>query len=235
MRDEGEEKKMEIGRRNANKRDMMMRDEIQSRKLKYHLLMEQIGNVRAENKNLMDIIMKKNIEIKDLSRGQKPLEASSFDIRSECSVMSPGGSKEMKLLIYDFNEMEKLAIVCTEKDPRVDDEKEVSFDWIQVVLSAVTQQERISNRNVKELLQDIKIVLGCIDENDNAERKKKVKNPLCITKKSTNESSPMTKDEIKRHLGLRKSDKVEKIECDEKQELRKKLEESVEKIRNLEA
>ncbi|CAH2053312.1 unnamed protein product [Thlaspi arvense] len=227
MRNEGEERKMEMKRRNANKSDMMMRDEVQSRKLKYDLLMEQIGNVRAENKNLMDIIMRKNMEIKDLSRGQKPLEASSFDIRSENSVISPSGSKEMKFLMDDFNEMEKLAIVCTEKDPREDDEKEGSFDWIQVVLSAISKQERISKRGVKELLQDLKIALGCMD--DDAETKKSEGGPLCITW-----NSPMTKDEIKRHLGLTTAEKVEKIECDERQELRDKLEESEEKVRNLE-
>ncbi|XP_010487876.1 PREDICTED: filament-like plant protein 7 [Camelina sativa] len=232
MRNEGEEKKMEMRRRSANKSDLMMRDEAQNRKLKYDLLMEQIGNVRAENKNLMDIIMKKNMEIKDLSRGQKPLDASSFDIRSENSVMSPSGSKEMMLLMDDFNEMEKLAIVCTEKKPRVGDEKEGSFDWIQVVLSAITKQERISKRGVKELLQDIKIALGCMDENDSAVRKNGEDDPLCITWKSTSESGSMTKDEIKRHLSLRKADEVKKIECDE---LRCKLEESQEKIKNLEA
>ncbi|KAH0926901.1 hypothetical protein HID58_019157 [Brassica napus] len=188
MRNEGEEMK----RRNANnKSDLMMRDEAQSRKLKYDLLMEQIGNVRAENKNLMDIIMRKNMEIKDLSRGQKPLSASSFDIRSENSVISPSGSKEMKLLMDDFNEMEKLAIVCTEKAaPRGEDDGEKddgSFDWIQVVLSAVSKQERISKRGVKELLQDIKIALG-----------------------------------------------LEKVETEERQELKGKLEEAEAKIRSLE-
>ncbi|KAG5398268.1 hypothetical protein IGI04_020082 [Brassica rapa subsp. trilocularis] len=188
MRNEGEGMK----RRNANnKSDLMMRDEAQSRKLKYDLLMEQIGNVRAENKNLMDIIMRKNMEIKDLSRGQKPLSASSFDIRSENSVISPSGSKEMKLLMDDFNEMEKLAIVCTEKAaPRGEDDGEKddgSFDWIQVVLSAVSKQERISKRGVKELLQDIKIALG-----------------------------------------------LEKVETEERQELKGKLEEAEEKIRSLE-
>ncbi|CAN8258783.1 unnamed protein product [Cochlearia groenlandica] len=228
IRNEGEERKMEMKRRNANKTDLMMRDEVQSRKLKYDLLMEQIGNVRSENKNLMDIIMRKNIEIKDLSRGQKPLEASSFDIRSENSVISPCGSKEMKLLMDDFNEMEKLAIVCTDKDPREDDEKEGSFDWIQVVLSAISKQERISKRGVKELLQDIKIALGCMDDIDT---KKSQEDPLCITWISPMESGPMTKDEIKRHLGLRK---IEKIGYDEKQELSDKFEESEEKIRNLE-
>ncbi|KAG2316424.1 hypothetical protein Bca52824_019546 [Brassica carinata] len=133
MRNEGEEMK----RRNANnKSDLMMRDEAQIRKLKYDMSMEQIGNVRAENKNLMDIIIRKNMETKDLSRGQQPLS----DVRSENSVISsPYGSKEMmKLLIDDFNEMEKLAIFCSEKAPKEDDEKEDgSFDWIQVVLSAV--------------------------------------------------------------------------------------------------
>ncbi|CAN6891879.1 unnamed protein product [Brassica oleracea] len=232
MRNEGEEMK----RRNANnKSDLMMRDEAQSRKLKYDLLMEQIGNVRAENKNLMDIIMRKNMEIKDLSRGQKPLSASSFDIRSENSVISPSGSKEMKLLMDDFNEMEKLAIVCTEKAaPRGEDDGEKddgSFDWIQVVLSAVSKQERISKRGVKELLQDIKIALGCMDDDDDVETKKGEGDPLCITWKSNVESGPMTKDEIKRHLGLTK---VEKVETEERQELKDKLEEAVEKIRSLE-
>ncbi|XP_013714419.1 filament-like plant protein 7 isoform X2 [Brassica napus] len=232
MRNEGEEMK----RRNANnKSDLMMRDEAQSRKLKYDLLMEQIGNVRAENKNLMDIIMRKNMEIKDLSRGQKPLSASSFDIRSENSVISPSGSKEMKLLMDDFNEMEKLAIVCTEKAaPRGEDDGEKddgSFDWIQVVLSAVSKQERISKRGVKELLQDIKIALGCMDDDDDVETKKGEGDPLCITWKSNVESGPMTKAEIKRHLGLTK---VEKVETEERQELKDKLEEAVEKIRSLE-
>ncbi|KAF8054825.1 hypothetical protein N665_1312s0017 [Sinapis alba] len=229
MRNKGEERKMEM----KSKSDLMMRDEAQSRKLKYDLLMEQIGNVRAENKNLMDIIMRKNMEIKDHSRGQKPLSASSFDIRSENSVISPSGSKEMKLLMDDFNEMEKLAIVCTEKAaPREDDEKDDgSFDWIQVVLSAVSKQERISKRGVKELLQDIKIALGCMEDDDDVETKKAEGDPLCITWKSNVESGPMTKDEIKRHLGLT----VEKVETDGRQELISKLEEAEAKIRSLEA
>ena len=132
------------------------------------------------------------MEIKDLSRGQKPLSASSFDIRSENSVISPSGSKEMKLLMDDFNEMEKLAIVCTEKAaPRGEDDGEKddgSFDCIQVVLSAVSKQERISKRGVKELLQDIKIALGCMDDNDDVETKKGEGDPLCITWKSNVES-----------------------------------------------
>ncbi|KAL0900196.1 hypothetical protein Bca101_084157 [Brassica carinata] len=182
MRNEGEEMK----RRNANnKSDLMMRDEAQIRKLKYDMSMEQIGNVRAENKNLMDIIIRKNMETKDLSRGQQPLS----DVRSENSVISsPYGSKEMmKLLIDDFNEMEKLAIFCSEKAPKEDDEKEDgSFDWIQVVLSAIS--------------------LGCMDDDDDDGE---TKNPLCITWKSNVKSGPMTKNEIKRHLGLAKADKVE--------------------------
>lgn len=156
------------------------------------------------------------MEIKDLSRGQKPLSTSS----ENSVISSPSGSKEMKLLMDDFNEMEKLAIVCTEKASREGDDDERddgSFDWIQVVLSAVSKQERISKRGVKELLQDIKIALGCMDDDD----------PLCITWKSNVESGPMTKDEIKRHLGLTAADKVET-------ELRGKLEEGEAKIRSLE-
>lgn len=131
MRNEGEEMK----RRNVNnKSDLMMRDEVQSRKFKYDLLMEQIGNVRVENKNFMDIIMRKNMEIKDFSRGQKSLSVLSFDIRSENSVISFFGLKEMKLFMDDFNEMEKLVIVCIEKVVlRGEDDGEKDdgfFDWI---------------------------------------------------------------------------------------------------------
>lgn len=45
---EAEERKIEKKRRDGNKSDLMMKDEVQSRKLRYDLLMEQIGNVRAE-------------------------------------------------------------------------------------------------------------------------------------------------------------------------------------------
>ncbi|KAG2316425.1 hypothetical protein Bca52824_019547 [Brassica carinata] len=43
------------------------------------------------------------------------------------------------------------------------------------------------------------------DDDDDGE----TKNPLCITWKSNVKSGPMTKNEIKRHLGLAKADKVE--------------------------
>ncbi|KAK4258782.1 hypothetical protein QN277_005192 [Acacia crassicarpa] len=40
---------------------------------------------------------------------------------------------------------------------------EKSFDWLQIVLNAILEQERISKRNLDELFEDIKIALGRIN------------------------------------------------------------------------
>ncbi|KAI9123446.1 hypothetical protein K1719_004746 [Acacia pycnantha] len=40
---------------------------------------------------------------------------------------------------------------------------EKSFDWLQIVLNAILEQERISKRNLEELFEDIKIALGRIN------------------------------------------------------------------------
>ncbi|XP_028794015.1 filament-like plant protein 7 [Neltuma alba] len=39
---------------------------------------------------------------------------------------------------------------------------ENSFDWLQIVLKAVLEQQRISKRSLHELFEDIKIAFGCI-------------------------------------------------------------------------
>ncbi|KAK4284572.1 hypothetical protein QN277_001385 [Acacia crassicarpa] len=39
---------------------------------------------------------------------------------------------------------------------------ENSFDWLQIVLKATLEQQRISKRSLHELIEDIRIVLGCI-------------------------------------------------------------------------
>ncbi|CAK7329905.1 unnamed protein product [Dovyalis caffra] len=86
-------------------------------------------------------------------------------------------------LMDDFVEMEKLAIVSTQTPSAggnrpssagkelVSAEQEIHskvssndkyFDWLQVVLTAIFKQQRISKRSLTELLEDIKIALGCI-------------------------------------------------------------------------
>ncbi|XP_024932871.3 filament-like plant protein 7 isoform X1 [Ziziphus jujuba] len=93
-------------------------------------------------------------------------------------------------LMDDFVEMEKLAIVTADissgngylpnlngKDlvpvaevigdkkkekPQEDIATNKSFDWLQVVLNAMLEQKRVSKRSLEELLEEIKIALGCI-------------------------------------------------------------------------
>ncbi|XP_022745965.1 filament-like plant protein 7 isoform X2 [Durio zibethinus] len=92
---------------------------------------------------------------------------------------------EMRLM-DDFIEMEKLALVSeggynpvsnseelvpfgeghrgfsnTKQINSRDVAAETSFDWLQVVLHAISEHKRISNRSLDEILEDIKIALGC--------------------------------------------------------------------------
>ncbi|XWS68047.1 hypothetical protein CRYUN_Cryun04dG0056800 [Craigia yunnanensis] len=92
---------------------------------------------------------------------------------------------EMRLM-DDFVEMEKLALVSGGGCNPVSDGEELvpfgqghcgfsntkqmhsrdvaaerSFDWLQVVLHAISEHKRISNRSLDEILEDIKIALGC--------------------------------------------------------------------------
>ncbi|XP_021276827.1 filament-like plant protein 7 isoform X2 [Herrania umbratica] len=92
---------------------------------------------------------------------------------------------EMRLM-DDFVEMEKLALVsgggynplsdgegllpfgqghCGFSNAKQIHSRDVaaerSFDWLQVVLHAISEHKRISNRSLDEILEDIKIALGC--------------------------------------------------------------------------
>ncbi|KAK7252024.1 hypothetical protein RIF29_35701 [Crotalaria pallida] len=94
-------------------------------------------------------------------------------------------------LMDDFVEMEKRAIVSVDSSKRgccsdisgrelvaVEDDlgyserkKDIQFkyttdkpfDWIQIVLNAILKEKHISKRSLDELLEDIKIALGCIN------------------------------------------------------------------------
>ncbi|MBA0649365.1 hypothetical protein Goklo_016935 [Gossypium klotzschianum] len=202
-----------------------------------NLLLEQLHNVEEENKNLKEIMTKKNAQIqslglicsqtssrptteigiqpKELFKGQKSMElvrsstisselsiTSGFDIgsidgtSSSCSwanalfpesarldkrLKNPMDHKvftvpEMRLM-DDFVEMEKLALSDgkelvpfeqghgtfsnTKQMQSKDVAGERSFDWLQVVLQAISKHKCISNRSSIEILEDIKIALGC--------------------------------------------------------------------------
>ncbi|KAJ6409586.1 hypothetical protein OIU84_009144 [Salix udensis] len=121
----------------------------------------------------------------------------------------------------DFVEMEKLAMVSTQTPSSggsrpstagkelipveqekqeiylKDDATDNSFDWLQVVLSAIFKQQRISKRSITEILEDIKIALGYINHPNVCEPDTSASSKLpveCdingyITWKSPNESS----------------------------------------------
>ncbi|TYG80958.1 hypothetical protein ES288_D02G258800v1 [Gossypium darwinii] len=202
-----------------------------------NLLLEQLHNVEEENKNLKEIMTKKNAQIqslglicsqtssrptteigiqpKELFKGKKSMElvrsstisselsiTSGFDIgsfdgtSSSCSwanalfpesarldkrLKNPMDHKvftvpEMRLM-DDFVEMEKLALSDgkelvpfeqghgtfsnTKQMQSKDVAGERSFDWLQVVLQAISKHKCISNRSSIEILEDIKIALGC--------------------------------------------------------------------------
>ncbi|KAF9675890.1 hypothetical protein SADUNF_Sadunf09G0080400 [Salix dunnii] len=105
-------------------------------------------------------------------------------------LKSPSGHKATEVmdmsLMDDFVEMEKLAMVSTQtpcaggsrpslagkelipveqekQEILKDDLTDKSFDWLQVVLSAIFKQQRISKRSPTEILEDIKIALGYIN------------------------------------------------------------------------
>ncbi|KAB5541315.1 hypothetical protein DKX38_014289 [Salix brachista] len=140
-------------------------------------------------------------------------------------LKSPSGHKAIEVmdmsLMDDFVEMEKLAMVSTQTPSSVgsrpstagkelipveqekqeiylkDDATDNSFDWLQVVLSAIFKQQRISKRGITEILEDIKIALGYINHPDVCEPDTSASSKLpveCdingyITWKSPNESS----------------------------------------------
>lgn len=117
---------------------------------------------------------------------------SKFDIASDDEISSSGSwanalilelehlrSGEVKIqknfkaievsdtsFLNDFSEMEKRDIISVDTPKKgycSDLIPENSFDWIQVVLNATLKQKRISKRSLDELLEDIRIALGCIN------------------------------------------------------------------------
>ncbi|KAE8716711.1 RING/U-box domain-containing protein isoform 1 [Hibiscus syriacus] len=124
-----------------------------------NLLLEQLCNVEEENKTLREIMIKKNAQIQSLSS----ITQCHYSSRNEINGR--------------FVEMEKLALSdvkesvpfeqghCGFSNTRQMQSKDVagerSFDWLQVVLQAISEQKRISNRSLVRILEDIKIALGC--------------------------------------------------------------------------
>ncbi|XP_022763406.1 filament-like plant protein 7 isoform X2 [Durio zibethinus] len=125
------------------------------------------------------------IQPKELFKGQNSMELS-VDRRFRDSMQHKAITVPEIRLMDDFLEMEKLALVSgggynpvsdggelipfgqghcgfsnTKKMHSRDVAAERSFDWLQVVLHAISEHKRISNRSKDEILEDIKIALCC--------------------------------------------------------------------------
>ncbi|XWS54777.1 hypothetical protein CRYUN_Cryun10bG0118400 [Craigia yunnanensis] len=112
--------------------------------------------------------------------------AQSVDRRRRKSMQHKAITVPEMRLMDDFVEMEKLAFVSgggynpvsggeelvpfgeghcgfsnTKQIRSRDVAAERSFDWLQVILHAISEHKRISNRSLDEILEDIKIALGC--------------------------------------------------------------------------
>ncbi|KAK4804518.1 hypothetical protein SAY86_004335 [Trapa natans] len=134
-------------------------------------------------------LMEVEARVSELSRGQgmelvikEPLPKES----SSSPLASPSGSwanaliselehfrtekvrSASKSLSTDFSlaEMDSLAIVSVDQPSEKGAVKEISFDWLQVVLNAMMEQTRVSNRSLLELFEDVKIALGFMDYQD---------------------------------------------------------------------
>ncbi|XVF01283.1 hypothetical protein REPUB_Repub04eG0074600 [Reevesia pubescens] len=115
-----------------------------------------------------------------------PESAQSVDRRLRNPMQHKAITVPEMRLMDDFVEMEKLAIVSGGGCNPVSDGEELvpfgqshcgfsntkqmhsrdvtaerSFDWLQVVLHAISEHKRVSNRSLDEIIEDIKIALGC--------------------------------------------------------------------------
>ncbi|WCJ17736.1 hypothetical protein M5689_000133 [Euphorbia peplus] len=94
---------------------------------------------------------------------------SELEQFKDAKVKSLPGCKAIEVsdisLMDDFAEMERLAIVSSQEISGMvnDIAGEKSFDWLQQVLNAILREQRVTKRNLTELLEDIKIALGYIN------------------------------------------------------------------------
>ncbi|KAE8672823.1 hypothetical protein F3Y22_tig00111834pilonHSYRG00197 [Hibiscus syriacus] len=151
-----------------NEVEMPVKDKAQKSN---NLLLEQLRNVEEENKTLREIMTKKNAQIQSLSsmssqtssRPTTEFEIQPKDLFKEHKSMELIRIPEMRLM-DDIVEIKKLALsdgkalVPFEQGHRgfsntrqmqsKDVAGERSFDWLQVVLQAISQHERWKSPNM---------------------------------------------------------------------------------------
>lgn len=89
-----------------------------------------------------------------------------------------------------------------------------SFDWLQVVLNAILKQKRISKRSLDEILEDVRIAMGCISHPTASTSDSGAMSGGYITSKSPNDGTcetDMASRERSQHLDSSLSMSIRKI------------------------
>ncbi|OWM83711.1 hypothetical protein CDL15_Pgr004141 [Punica granatum] len=131
-------------------------------------------------------LLELEVRVSELSRGQGMELAIKEPLPKESSSPLAGSSgswanaliselehfrnekltNALKLISSDSGalEMDKLAIVSVAPPSEKRTVTEISFDWLQVVLNAMMEQTRVSNRSLLELFEDVRIALGFMNQ-----------------------------------------------------------------------
>lgn len=143
----------------------------------------ELVSSKALNSETGSKLLELEAQVSELSRGQGLELAVKEPLLKESSsspLMSPSGSWANALIseLEHFRtekfqsasksistdsgpmEMDRLAIVSVAQPSEKGAVTEISFDWLQVVLNAMMEQTRVSNRSLLELFEDVKIALG---------------------------------------------------------------------------
>ncbi|CBI32383.3 unnamed protein product, partial [Vitis vinifera] len=202
----------------------------------------RLCEVEEENKTLKEILAKKNNELHSprLLCARTP---SRFGQPEAQLGESPKSQKTMDLVSYmslmdDFVEMEKLAIVSADTHFQGSHDGSIgkSRDWLQDVLKVMLEQNCVSKRSLHELLDDIKIALGFVNDPSVVEADKAASSRHLGEPDSQPISGYITwKDEIKRHFESAKKDLEAKLQSatDNSQALMNQLEKSEQSIGSL--
>lgn len=132
-------------------------------------LIERVYDLEEENKALKEIV--------SLS-GQMKLAISGFGVNNderiddsetwanallaEVDQFSKGDIKFEPELMNDLDETNKLAIVTTDIAVNEPGKRD---SWLDEVLKVILEEHRVSQRSFGDILNDIKIVVGCKEEN----------------------------------------------------------------------
>ncbi|XP_071736790.1 filament-like plant protein 7 [Rutidosis leptorrhynchoides] len=138
-------------------------------------LINRLCEVEEENKSLKENMQKRDDEIRVLETEVSRIRCDETHGNGVSPRITIGDS-DMSLM-DDFVEMEKLAIVCADTTNLDSVGKELvpvenndiivnPSDWLQDVIKTIVDQTKVSNKNIDEVLKEIKTALQCRNDSD---------------------------------------------------------------------